>query len=57
MNGTQGSAPYNRYRSELDKLIDGRNAEDRSAAETWKLVSHWYKMKVVEIYMWKRLKM
>ena len=43
MNGTQGSATYNRYRSELDKLIDGRNAEDRSAAETWKLVSHWYK--------------
>ena len=43
MNETQGSATYNRYRSELHKLIDGPKAESRSAAETWKLISHWYK--------------
>jgi len=43
LNGTQGSATYNRYRSELVNLIDGRKAESRNAAETWKRISHWYK--------------
>ena len=43
MSETQGSATYNRYRNELQRLIDGPKAESRSVAETWKLISHWYK--------------
>lgn len=42
MTAMQGSAAYNRYRNELQELLDGPKAESRSAAQTWKLISHWY---------------
>ena len=42
VNNGQVGATYEKYRSELQNLLDRPEAENRSGAETWKRVHQWY---------------